>query len=165
VRRVAVSITVVGLGVLAIAIAGGFSTAKPQRGRAAPALPSAVLVPPRTVVAALRGEPAVINFWASWCGPCQREAPAIEAFARELRGHARLVGVNWNDTLGGANAFIRRYHWTFPNLRDDDGSVGNAYGLTGLPTTFILDARGRIARRLTGPQSVDDIRRALKPLV
>jgi cytochrome c biogenesis protein CcmG, thiol:disulfide interchange protein DsbE len=130
-------------------------------GRRAPQLPTSVLVPPRVGLASLRGKPAAINFWASWCTPCRREAPALERLARSLHGRAHLVGVDWNDGLSAARSYIGRYRWTFPNLRDPDGRVGNSYRLVGMPTTFILDPRGRIADVLRGPQSLETLRRAL----
>jgi cytochrome c biogenesis protein CcmG, thiol:disulfide interchange protein DsbE len=111
-------------------------------------------------VSDLRGKPAAINFWASWCDPCRKEAPGFAALGRSLRG-ARLVGVDWSDSEGAARAFVRHYRWRFPVLRDPNGSAGDAYGIRGLPTTFILDDRARIVRVLRGPQSADDVRRAL----
>jgi cytochrome c biogenesis protein CcmG/thiol:disulfide interchange protein DsbE len=130
--------------------------------RAAPALPRQTLVPPTVTVADLRGKPAAINFWASWCDPCRKEAPGIAALASSLRSRARLVGVDWSDSASGARDFIRRYRWRFSNLRDPNGTAGDAYGIRGLPTTFILNARGRIVQTLRGPQTAADIRRALQ---
>ncbi len=129
--------------------------------RAAPPLPRQTLVPPRVTIADLRGRPAAINFWASWCDPCRKEAPGLAALAGSLRGHARLVGVDWSDNATGAQRFIRQYRWRFPNLRDANGASGDAYGIRGLPTTFILNANGRIADVLSGPQNAAAIRRAL----
>jgi peroxiredoxin len=103
-----------------------------------------------------------INFWAGWCGPCRDEASAFEHLARSLHGQARLVGVNWNDSLDSARSFISAHHLTFPNLRDADGTVGDSYRITGLPTTFIVDSRGRITDVLQGPQDVSDVERALR---
>src|SRR3989442_4297200 len=122
--------------VLAILLGGN---AGPTRARAAPSLPSKVLVGPRVDLASLRGRPAIIHFWASWCAPCVKEAPQLARLASELHGRATLVGVDWSDNRGAAASFVRRFHWTFPVLIDPEGSVGNAYGLTGLPTTFLLD--------------------------
>ena len=130
--------------------------------RAAPALPSEVLTPPRATLASLRGKPALVNFWASWCGPCDREAPELRRFSRDLRGRATLVGVDWNDELSGAREFVRKNRWTFPNLRDADGVVGNRWGLSGLPNTFVLDGEGRIVQVLRGPQTAADLEAALQ---
>jgi thiol-disulfide isomerase/thioredoxin len=135
---------------LAVLVGGNTDQAK---GRAAPALPSGVLVGPRVSLASLRGRPAIIHFWASWCPPCVKEAPQLARLAGELQGRATLVGVDWSDSPGSAATFVRQHHWTFPVLIDSSGEVGNAYGLTGLPTTFLLDRQGRILRRLVGPQT------------
>jgi cytochrome c biogenesis protein CcmG/thiol:disulfide interchange protein DsbE len=148
------------LALIEVATSGG--GAGDRAGRPAPALPAEVLTPPRATIASLRGKPAVINFWASWCGPCAKEAPELARLSRQLHGRATLVGVDWNDALSGARAFIRKNGWTFQNLRDADGLVGNAYGLSGLPNTFVLDRGGRIVRVLRGPQTVAQFERALR---
>jgi thiol-disulfide isomerase/thioredoxin len=135
---------------LAVLVGGN---APPAKARPAPALPSRVLVGPRVDIASLRGHPAIIHFWASWCGPCVKEAPQLARLAGELHGRATLVGVDWSDNPGSAAAFVRQHHWTFPVLVDSSGEVGNAYGLSGLPATFLLDRQGRIIRRLVGPQT------------
>jgi thiol-disulfide isomerase/thioredoxin len=136
--------------VLAVLVGGN---ASPARARPAPALPSRVLVGPRVDIASLRGRPAIIHFWASWCGPCVKEAPQLARLASELHGRATLVGVDWSDSPASAASFVRQHHWTFPVLIDSSGEVGNAYGLNGLPTTFLLDRQGQIIRRLIGPQT------------
>ena len=119
----------------------------------APPLPTAVLVPPKVTIESLRGRPAVINFWASWCEPCRKEADHLQRFHERNRGRVNLVGVDYTDELDGARGFIRRYGWTFPNLSDPEGLAGSKYGLSGLPVTVILDADGAIAARLRGPQT------------
>jgi cytochrome c biogenesis protein CcmG/thiol:disulfide interchange protein DsbE len=159
-RYLLVAALVIGaLAAIELATSGGGSD---DGGRRAPALPAEVLTPPRATIASLRGKPALVNFWASWCGPCDREAPELRRFSRELRGRATLVGVDWNDALAGARKFIRRNRWSFPNLRDGDGVVGNRWGLSGLPNTFVLDAEGRIVSVLRGPQTVADLEAALR---
>ena len=135
--------------------------ANTHRGRA-PELPGEVLSGQSVDLGALEGDPTAINFWASWCPPCQREAPAIERLSTSLPRDTRLVGVDWNDTRSGAREFISRYGWTFTNLRDASGSVGNAYGIQGLPTTVIVDSKGRIAKTLRGPQTAQSIDAALR---
>jgi hypothetical protein len=71
------------------------------------------------------------------------------------------VAVDWSDGRRSALSFLRRFGWTMPVLEDSSGLVGDSYGLDGLPTTFVLDARGRILKRLTGPQSAARLLAAL----
>ena len=149
-------VAVVGLIVFEIASAG--SGGKPK---SAPPLPSAVLQAPKATLAGLRGKPALINFWASWCEPCRKEAPELEQLSRSLHGAARLVGVDYTDRSDSARDFIHRYGWTFPVLSDPDGIYGARYRFSGLPTTVVLDSRGRIVETLRGPQTAADLRQAL----
>ena len=103
----------------------------------------------------------MLNFWASWCGPCKQEAPQLRAFDASIGNRASLVGVDWNDRPDSARAFIAQSHWAYPVLRDPSGGVGNAYGLNGLPTTFVLNAKGQIVQRLQGPQTVASLNQAV----
>ncbi len=143
--------------IAALAIFGFAPSGKSRTGRKAPGLPTERLGGPDVtlprLLAQAGGHPAFVVFWASWCGPCATEAPALEAFSRSPAGRGRIVGVDWSDGRSGALAFIRRYGWSFPTLRDGEGLVGNSYEMTGLPTTFVLDSRGRIAATLRGPQT------------
>jgi cytochrome c biogenesis protein CcmG/thiol:disulfide interchange protein DsbE len=143
----------------AAALAVGLASSRsPSVGRIAPALPRERLAGP---VPATGGRPAVVVFWASWCEPCAREAPALERFALSPGGRGRLVGVDWSDSLSGARAFIHRYGWTFANVRDGEGTVGNDFHLSGLPASFVLDAAGRVRAELRGPQDERSLSRAL----
>jgi cytochrome c biogenesis protein CcmG, thiol:disulfide interchange protein DsbE len=133
-----------------------------RNGRAAPRLPSERLSGAAVSLAALRGHPVLVTFWASWCEPCEHEAAALERFSRGLGTRATLIGVDWSDpSLSAARAFVRRYGWSFPNLRDSRGSTGLAYGVTGLPTTFVLDSAGRVRATLRGPQTQQTLAGAL----
>jgi len=154
-----------GAALSAVAIFGLSSGGSSSTGRAAPELPRERLAGPSITVPALlagaHGRPSLVVFWASWCGPCTREAPEVERFYRSPSGHGRVAGVDWSDGLEGARSFVRRYSWTFPNMRDAEGTVGNAYGLTVLPTTFVVNSHGRIRSVLHGPQSEATLERAL----
>lgn len=152
-RRYGIAIALLGVLAIALVAAEAFSHKNHDSARAAPPFPTKVLHPPRVTVASLRGRPAIVHFWASWCGPCIREAPELAALPAKLHGRAALVGIDWSDNVSNAATFIARHHWTFPNLVDANGKAGNDYRLLGLPTTFLLDARGRIVARLTGPQT------------
>jgi len=151
--------------VLAVALVVGLSGKGASGGRFAPALPQELLAGPPVTLAALRaataGRPALVVFWASWCEPCQHEAPAVERFARSPAGRGRVVGVDWSDEAGSARRFIAKYGWSFSNLRDGEGAVGLAYGLRSLPTTFVVAADGRIRKILIGPQTEQTLDRAL----
>ena len=164
-RRLRLIAGIVALAAVVAAVAVLGLASSSQQGRAAPALPRESLLGGRVTLASLlagaRGGGALVVFWASWCGPCAQEAPALERFSESSAGRGRIVGVDWSDALSGARGFIRHYAWTFPNVRDAEGTVGSEYRLTGLPTTFVLDADGRIHETLRGPQSERSLRAAL----
>jgi len=155
----------VAVGALAVAaivvaeLAGGGGSA--QTGRAAPPLPAQALRPPGVDLAALRGKPALVDFFASWCEPCAEEAPTLRKLSATMAGKATIVAVDWDDAGGPARAFVRRHGWTFPVLADTSGAAGESYGLSGLPTSFVLDPRGRIVATFRGPQSEAKLRQAL----
>ena len=133
--------------------------------RKAPALPREHLSGAETTLSRLlssaAGRPSLVVFWASWCGPCNQEAPALERFSRSAEGSGRIVGVDWSDRRSSALAFIRRFGWSFPNLRDGEGTVGNDYEMTNLPEIFVLDPTGHIRTALHGPQTQASLAHAL----
>jgi cytochrome c biogenesis protein CcmG, thiol:disulfide interchange protein DsbE len=86
----------------------------------------------------------VVNFFASWCGPCSDEAALLNRLQRSLAGRGTVVGVAWNDTIDDSRAFVREHHVRYPVLRDVDRDFGDAYGVKGMPETFVLDPHGRI---------------------
>jgi cytochrome c biogenesis protein CcmG, thiol:disulfide interchange protein DsbE len=141
---------------------GASGATPPAKRPPAPELQGTWLVPPAVRLAELRGRPAVINFWASWCVPCRKEAPELARFDRETGGRAQLIGVNFQDAKGDALAFVREFGWHFPNVRDPQGKLASRYGLVGLPTTYVIDRRGRIAQALTGAQTYAKLRRAVQ---
>jgi len=157
--------TLLALAVIALAVFGLSSKSSPPGGRRAPALPHEQLVgTPATLsslIAGAGGHPVAVLFWASWCGPCNKEAPEIQRFAASAAGRGRIVGIDWSDSLGGARSFVRHYGWTFTSLRDAEGMVGNEYSMTDLPTTFIVNGHERIAAVLRGPQTQSSLREAL----
>jgi thiol-disulfide isomerase/thioredoxin len=147
--------------IVAFVVFGLSSSHSTATGRKAPELPHEHLAgPPVTlasVLASAHGRATLVVFWASWCGPCVHEAPAIERFSQSAAGRGRVVGVDWSDSLSGARAFIKDHSWTFANVRDGEGTVGNDYRMSGLPTTFVLDSSGRIRAALRGPQDASTL--------
>jgi cytochrome c biogenesis protein CcmG, thiol:disulfide interchange protein DsbE len=156
-RTVAVLAVIVAL-VAAVLLSGSSGGGE---GKPAPELPRQVLVPPRQTLASLRGKPAAVNFWASWCEPCRKESPDLQRLYRSLHGRAGLVGVDYSDAAGSAHDFIDQHGLEYPMLSDPDGKVGDRYGVTGLPATAIIDSRGRIVELLRGPQTAATVRNAL----
>lgn len=132
-----------------------------ERPRPAPPLPPKVVQGPRATLATLRGRPALVDFWASWCEPCREEAPELAKLDRTLHGSVAVVGVDYTDQPGPARSFIHRYGWRFPVLGDPTGAYGDRFGLSGLPTAVVLDARGRIVEKLRGPQTEAGLQAAL----
>jgi cytochrome c biogenesis protein CcmG, thiol:disulfide interchange protein DsbE len=99
----------------------------------------------------LRGKPVVLNFWASWCGPCRDEAPMLNAAARRYGDRVHIVGVNIKDSRTDALEFARSYGYVFPSVVDSDGRIFDDYGLTGQPETFVIDAQGKVFQHVQGP--------------
>jgi len=96
-------------------------------------------------LAQFRGRVVLLNFWASWCPPCQQEAPLIARAQRELSGYGGTVlGVSYKDTVSEAFAFLRAHHLSYPNLRDRTGTFAEAFGTEALPESFVIDKQGRI---------------------
>lgn len=110
----------------------------------------------RVALAELRGFPVVINFWASWCRPCKAEAPILAAAAKAERGRVVFLGVDVKDFTGDARRFAEDNGFNFVSVRDTEG-VYDDYGLTGLPETFFVDARGRVVRHLIGEIDRDEL--------
>ena len=117
----------------------------------------------------LRGRAVVLNFWASWCGPCKDETPLLQEGWQRWEGkNVVFVGMNVKDFRGDARSFVRRFGVTYPNVYDGKGSTVGRYGVTGFPETYFIDARGRVVFRIAGPvadaaELDDGIRRALAP--
>jgi cytochrome c biogenesis protein CcmG/thiol:disulfide interchange protein DsbE len=101
----------------------------------------------------------VLNIWASWCVPCQQEAPTLERSWREqARPHGVLfLGLDMQDVTTDAQSFMRHYAVDYPNIRDPTNDVARAYGATGVPETFFINARGRIVGHVIGVSSTQQL--------
>jgi thiol-disulfide isomerase/thioredoxin len=103
----------------------------------------------RLTLAAHRGTPVVLNFWASWCEPCQRETPELVAFAKRHPDIA-VVGLAVNDVPADARRFARKEGVTYELGVDRDADAAGEFGVSGLPVTAIIDADGRLASTYIG---------------
>jgi len=148
---------------------GGGAASKIDHGKIAPAPGFALSrldAPGQLELASLRGRAVVLNFWASWCYPCNKEAPALESASRQWVGKATVVGVDVRDATGDARKFLRQHDISYPVVHDNRDSMWPRYGLTGLPETFFIDPTGRVVGHVAGQVSAADLRtgieRALK---
>ena len=98
----------------------------------------------------LPSQPYLINLWASWCAPCQREAPRLAAAAAAARGRVGFLGVDTEDKRDSALAFLHRFGIDYPQLADPDADVAHRLPAPGLPVTLAVDAEGRVVYRRIG---------------
>jgi cytochrome c biogenesis protein CcmG, thiol:disulfide interchange protein DsbE len=95
-------------------------------------------------MASLVGKPVVLNLWAHTCTVCTSETPAVEAVARRVGSQVEFVGIDTLDSRDPALAFLHRYHVSYLQLFDVNGTVANSYGVPGLPVTFFVSASGTV---------------------
>jgi peroxiredoxin len=116
-------------------------------------------------LARMRGKPVVINFFASWCAPCKAEGAAFADAASTYRGRVQFVGVAIDDSRSGALSYARHYGWSWPIVFDPHDRLVEPFGLIGKPTTFVLDADGRVAWKLQRELSRDELSTALNDVL
>lgn len=103
-------------------------------------------------LADLKGKPAVMNFWASWCGPCKDEAPILADAYRRWKGSGiQFLGVDVSDSTKWGQEFENHYGIGYDSAFDATGATGRSYGITGYPETFLIDAKGIIVGKWVGP--------------
>lgn len=101
----------------------------------------------------LRGQPLVLNFWATWCGPCRAEMPALLRLEAAYAGRAQVIGVNQGESAATITAFATELAIDYPLLIDRNHAINRQYGVRGLPTTLFIDADGIIRDQLVGAAS------------
>jgi thiol-disulfide isomerase/thioredoxin len=158
-----------------VALGGLFAIAWTQRKHFVPADLSArapefagtTLTGEHFSIAASRGKVIVLNVWATWCTPCVREMPALERLYQRLRADGLVVVAVSTDAGpgvpglmgqpgGDVRAFVAHYGLTFPVIHDARRTIEPLYLVHGLPTTYIIDRKGRIDRKAVGGRSWDD---------
>ena len=156
-RWIAGSVLVVGAALVALLATRPAATAtevdSPLVGEHAPALVGTTLSGQRFDLASLSGRWVVVNFFASWCQPCQEEEPALVTFAYHHRaaGGASVVGVVYDDTAGNARSFLSSSGATWPAVLDPGGTVAVDFGVRAPPETFIVSPTGTVVAHLDGP--------------
>ena len=126
--------------------------ASPLVGRVAPNFTLPQLDGPPVTLARLRGQVVVINFWASWCTECRVEQAALDqTWQRFQDSGVVVIGVNFEDSVGAARGYVRSEDVTYPVVEDDGSKTALAYGLRGVPETFVVNRSGRIVKHVIGP--------------
>ena len=117
-------------------------------------------------LAEYKGKWVLVNFWASWCGPCKQEAPALERFQRQHGGgEFTVLGIDSRDLSSDGREFVRRYGLDYPQLRDGDGAAAHDYGTTGVPENYLVDPKGRVRWLLHGPVDEEYLRDEIAPFL
>ena len=99
-----------------------------------------------------RGKVVVVNFWASWCDPCEDEAPLLATMAAEQgKDGVVFVGIDANDVVDDARSFAKRFGLDYAQAHDGEGIEKDRFGVTGFPETFVIDREGRAVRVVPGP--------------
>lgn len=161
-RSLIVIVALVGIGAVAliVGVRGMAEATKAETGPTesslipaftptkAPAITGQTITGEPFDLADYAGKPIILNFWASWCGPCRREIPAIAAFAKS-HPEIQVLGVDYLDDVADAATFAKANGATWPSVVDD-GPIGSGYKVPGLPTTFLINSQGQIVERILG---------------
>jgi cytochrome c biogenesis protein CcmG/thiol:disulfide interchange protein DsbE len=119
----------------------------------------------QTLLGELRGTPVVVNIWASWCGPCRREAPHLAAAARRFGTRVQFLGIDIQDQRPPAQQFIRDSGWPYPSLFDPTSDIQHGLGLVGQPVTLFFDRQGNRIRTYSGAVPADVLDRVIAQLL
>jgi len=152
-RRARVVYIVPGLILLGL-LAWGFLAPRSEPPRQAPEFRLQLLDGGTVSSDELRGNPVVLNFWASWCIPCREEMPAFERMWERYRGDGvQIIGVNFQDSVTGAREFVDEVGVTYPIALDERGTLASDLGVHGLPQTFFIDEDFRF-EKITAGQAI-----------
>lgn len=155
------SVLAVVIALVAIGATSGGSPAKHGPPPRAAAFSLAALGHPgqHISLAQYAGHPLILNFFASWCTPCQHETPLIARFYRSQHGRVTIVGIDVNDSNSAGLAFARKMGVAYPVASDPAPmTMALSYGVTALPQTFFLNAQHRIVKRVIDPVTLTELR-------
>lgn len=138
---------------------------KPAHNFTLPLLSNQQHTPPISL-AGFRGKAIILNFWASWCSPCQDEAPLLQAEWQKV--HSRnivFLGVDFQDTQSSGLNFLHTFHISYPNVFDATGSTGATYDLTGLPTTYFINSSGVVMNNIPHQMTSQELQQNVQALL
>jgi cytochrome c biogenesis protein CcmG/thiol:disulfide interchange protein DsbE len=157
----------VGVGVLAL-LAFALTSSdreRPRPGEPAPDFSLPLFDGTQLSLSDLRGQVVVLNFWASWCAPCRKEAPDLQTVWEMYRGQGIVfLGITYQDARNASQEFVEEEGITYPNGIDEKGRISRQYGVTAVPETFIIDRQGRVAWVHIGEVQAGELLRQLEQL-
>ena len=150
------------VGVIAVAVTSGRGGRSPSPHKAPTFTVADLRDPTRQVtLSSLRGTPVVLNFWATWCVPCRKEMPDLEAVHHALGSKVAFIGINNRDSRREAIKFLRDTGVTYPSGFDPGGQIAAAYAVLGMPTTVFISADGTVLSKHTGELHAKSLRAAI----
>jgi cytochrome c biogenesis protein CcmG/thiol:disulfide interchange protein DsbE len=162
--KIALLVALAGVASLVLVPSAGSEAA--QVGQPAPAVALPDMAGREVTLAALRGRAVALNFWATWCPPCKEELPVLAEAWRGARGSCvEFVGVTEESSREDAVAEVTRHAVPYPVVLDADGAVARAYGVTGLPRTYLIDAEGNVRKVFSGRVTRAQLEKAMAPFV
>jgi peroxiredoxin len=147
------------------ALQSGMQSGMPQEGQPIPDFDLPTLDGRRVRLSDLRGSPVLINFWATWCGPCKQEMPLlVEQYNWNKGKGLRVLAIDTllNDNLEDMRAFAAKYNMNFDVLVDETDAIAGGWEVMGLPTTFFIKPDGRVAKVHVGQLTADQLKSYLK---
>ncbi len=156
----------IGILVLALLGYGLTSHASLQVGNAAPEVSLTALDGSSMSLADQRGQVVVINFFASWCPPCREEAADVQQTWSDYQQRGvQFYGIAYKDAASPAQAFLDEFGVTYPSAIDPGSRIARAYGITGVPETFVIDQQGQLVRHFPGPVTREQLSQELEKLI
>jgi thiol-disulfide isomerase/thioredoxin len=140
------------------------ASAKSQRSEAAPDFTLEKLGGGEIALAKLRGKPVLVDFWATWCGPCEKSIPVLIEFQKKYAGRVQVLGVSVDWEKEAVAPYASEHAMNYPVLFGDE-SLALDYGAPGFPALFVIDAEGRIAEAHVGVATLPELEASVAPLL
>lgn len=171
-RKIVIAVVCAGLGLLIYVMAKGFGT----NPREVPFMMAGKLAPDFTMkrldtgepvtLSSFAGKPIVINFWATWCGPCKQEHPVIEWGAKRWGKDVQFLGVVFEDNEENTKAFLAQNGWSITQLYDPKSTVAVDYAVAGVPETYFINRQGVIVSKYAeGPMDPETMTRKIAEIL